>query len=295
MKKKKYLSIVAAALLAVAPVASVPFVAQGQATVVKAASTATSDQLMAAYYAEGEKEANDNDDIFVKITKKTPYITVKSGTTARQITKMHITDINTNHGTLSGITSVQVYNAFDNGSPDLSSEIKGSTKLEAGRNYVAKVGIKVSGLPNDKSAAISESDTSIPTLEYQHWYGSKAFAILLVPIHVTEASTTQSKPATTITTTSTTSRVKTTAKKSTTKKTSKKSKTTKISKHGYVTVRKGYKVKTYTSTGKFSKHYVYRHHTYKLNRKKYIKGHGTCYKIYGKNQWIPGKYLKLKK
>lgn len=78
------------------------------------------------------------------------------------------------------------------------------------------------------------------------------------------------------------------------KKVAKKSSTVKVSKKGYVDVRRNKKVRTYTSTGKFSKHYVYGHHTYKLNRKKHIKGHGICYKIYGKNQWIPAKYLDLR-
>ena len=62
----------------------------------------------------------------------------------------------------------------------------------------------------------------------------------------------------------------------------------------YVKVRKNRRVRTYTSSGRFSKHYVYGHHTYKVNSKKHVRRHGTCYKIYGKNQWIPAKYLRLR-
>ena len=70
---------------------------------------------------------------------------------------------------------------------------------------------------------------------------------------------------------------------------------TSISARGYVNTRKrNSKFRTYTSTGKFSKHYVYGHHTYRLNQKKNINGLGVCYKIYGKNQWIPASKLSLR-
>lgn len=69
----------------------------------------------------------------------------------------------------------------------------------------------------------------------------------------------------------------------------------KISAKGYVNTRKrNSRVRTYTSTGRFSKHYVYGHHTYRLNQKKNISGLGLCYKIYGKNQWIPASKLSLR-
>lgn len=62
----------------------------------------------------------------------------------------------------------------------------------------------------------------------------------------------------------------------------------------FVVGSKNRRVRTYTSIGRFSKHYVYGHHTYKVNSKKHVRRHGTCYKIYGKNQWIPAKYLRLR-
>lgn len=61
-----------------------------------------------------------------------------------------------------------------------------------------------------------------------------------------------------------------------------------------IKAKKNKKVRTYTSTGKFSKKYVYGKHNYKVTSYKKIKNHGTCYKLSGKNQYIPKKYLKFR-
>lgn len=68
----------------------------------------------------------------------------------------------------------------------------------------------------------------------------------------------------------------------------------KINAHVYVAAKRNRRVRTYTSHGKFSHHYVYGHRTYRVNKRKHINNHGTCYKIYGKNQWIPSKYISRK-
>lgn len=72
------------------------------------------------------------------------------------------------------------------------------------------------------------------------------------------------------------------------------SKTTKISKHIYVKGKTNHRVKTYSSSGRVLKKYVYAKHTYKVNQKKTIHGK-TYYKIYGKNQWVPSNKVTLKK
>lgn len=61
-----------------------------------------------------------------------------------------------------------------------------------------------------------------------------------------------------------------------------------------IKAKKNKKIRTYTSTGKFSKKYVYGKHNYKVTSYKKIKNHGTCYKLSGKNQYIPKKYLKFR-
>lgn len=88
---------------------------------------------------------------------------------------------------------------------------------------------------------------------------------------------------------------KTTVKKHTTKKKTVKKVVKKAKKTYYtVNVRRGHRVRTYTSRGRFTKRYVYGQRKYRFNSKKRIKGHGVCYKIYGKNQWVPSRYLRIR-
>lgn len=57
--------------------------------------------------------------------------------------------------------------------------------------------------------------------------------------------------------------------------------------------KKNHKVRTYSSMGKLSRHYVYGQRTYKFTAKKEIKGR-TYYKVSGKNEWVPASKLTLK-
>lgn len=264
MKKSiKYTGIIAAALLAVAPVFGATAIVT-QPTVVKAA-TGTPDE----------------NGVTVKLTKKSPYIKAYNGETVLQLRKTRVNDVTSNYGKVSKLEFMNIYHAFDNGEPDYGSQLKAGEKLKSGKNYVALLSFTVTDLPNIGSNVVYNylqqtdadeapqwgyvwgNDGSLGEFEEPSFYSGAA---ITVPVKV--------------------SNKKVSIKKSSTKK---------VNLHGYVKVKKNHKVRTYTSSGKFSKHYVYGHHTYKLNQKKNIKGHGTCYKIYGKSQWIPAKYLRLRK
>ena len=69
--------------------------------------------------------------------------------------------------------------------------------------------------------------------------------------------------------------------------------TKKINVNAVVKGKKNHKVRTYSSMGKLSRHYVYGQRTYKFTAKKEIKGR-TYYKVSGKNEWVPASKLTLK-
>ena len=51
-----------------------------------------------------------------------------------------------------------------------------------------------------------------------------------------------------------------------------------------------YKNKNKNKTNKSKKKHAY----VKVTSKKHIKGHGTCWKLSGKNQYVPAKYVKVR-
>lgn len=269
MKKSlKCASFIAAALFAVSPVVTSGVVGTSQTTVAHAATTLTMEQLNEPYYQNARREHTDSRDTFITLTKKTPYLVGYRGETVKQLKKRRVKDVTSNLGRVTKLDGISIYPAMDDGDPDFGNVLHLSDRLKSSENYVALLWFKVTYEPeNDETvvaplyAGFGTSENEAP--DYGYYYNGDTIG-LLVPVQLENA------PA---------------------KKTSS---TTKVNKRGYVTARKGKKVRTYTSTGKFSKHYVYGHKTYRLNRKKNIKGHGTCYKIYGKNQWIPKKYLKLR-
>lgn len=67
----------------------------------------------------------------------------------------------------------------------------------------------------------------------------------------------------------------------------------KVNVRAIVKGRKNQKVRTYSSTGKFTHHYVYGKRSYKFTSKKNIKGK-TYYKLSGKNVWVLVSKLILK-
>lgn len=264
MKKSlKCASFIAAALFAVSPVVTSGVVGTSQTTVAHAATTKTMEQLNAPYYQMARKEHTDSNVSFITLTKKTPYLVGYKGETVKQLKKRRVKDVTSNVGHVTKLDHMDIYPAMDNGDPDFGNPLHMSDKLKSGENYVALLWFNVDYQPSDDESAVAPIGEDDSTPSWAWFYNGDSVGFL-VPVQLENA------PA---------------------KKTSS---TTKVNKRGYVTVRKGKKVRTYTSTGKFSKHYVYGHKTYRLNRKKNIKGHGTCYKIYGKNQWIPKKYLKLR-
>lgn len=261
MKKTKILSLVAAALLTVAPVVTTVTTGSDAVQVVKAAEMSPS-QLMQDYY-----DSYDSDDLLIKLTKTTPYLSAYSGETVNSLSKKQIKDVRSNYGHVSKMTSMDVYKTNDEGRPDLGQRLKHGQKLQSNGSYVAALRFDVTSFPkqdNDQEYTFFSQNpyhADEYDLEESHaWAGDSAGDVtLLVPVHVDGR-----KP-------------------------------TKSSTYGYITTRKrNSRVRTYTSSGKFSRHYVYGHHTYRVSSKRHIKHHGTCYKLYGKNQWIPKKYVSIR-
>lgn len=259
---KKHLVIMAAsALLAVAPIATVTTnIATTQTA--KAAEMSPS-QLMQDYY-----NSYDGDDLLVKLTKKTPYLTAYPGQTVSSLSKKQVKDVTANYGHVSRMTSMDVYKANDEGRPDFGQRLKKGQSLQSGGSYVAALRFAMSGFPGKDDNQEYEyfwQNEYEPEDDLDSFYvyaGDTADDVtLLVPVHVDGTKPTSNS----------------------------------FNARGYVnTHKRNSKVRTYTSIGKFSKHYVYGHHTYHLNQKKTINGLGVCYKIYGKNQWIPASKLSLR-
>lgn len=261
--KKRYLSVVAAALLAVSPVAAGVVGLTNPPTEVKAATSLTSDQLMKDYYDSAEAELDG--DRLLKLTKTTPYLTAYTGQTVASLAKERIKDVTSNYGHVSSKLDTFIYPANDDGRPEFNSILSKNKTLKKNENYVAALRFEVSAIPpiphpgyDTEYAYYSIDSDGKSELNKNRTGQDYAVVAILVPVHVNGT----------------------------------KSASTTFSARGYVNTRKrNSKVRTYTSTGKFSKHYVYGQHTYRLNQKKNIKGQGLCYKISGKNQWIQSKYI----
>lgn len=256
--KKRLAVMAASALLAVAPIATVT--TSIATTQTASAAEMSPSQLMHDYY-----ESYNGRNLLVKLTKKTPYLTAYPGETVNSLSKKRVKDITSNYGHVSKMTSMDVYKANDEGRPDFGERLKKGQSLKSGQSYVAALRFTMSGFSSKDDNRYDYFRQTNPEEDLDWmWADSEENAedvTLLVPIHVDGT-----KPA-----------------------------STSISAKGYVNTRKrNSKVRTYTSTGKFSKHYVYGHHTYRLNQKKNIDGLGLCYKIYGKNQWIPASKLSLR-
>ncbi|MDH5100353.1 hypothetical protein OQI87_04220 [Lactobacillus kefiranofaciens] len=260
MKKAKILSLAAVALLAVAPVATT--VTSLSTVQVAQAAELTPDQLMKPYY-----DSYDGDDRVIKLNKKTPFLSAYNGQTVASLKRKGISDVTSDYGHVSKLDSLSVYKAFDNGRPDFGKKIKKGQKLNQNENYVAALRFELNSLKpygDDEGAytyfsQICDNFDEDLTSELAYAGGNgpdNVFPItLLVPVHVNPA------PAKT---------------------------------YASIKARRNHKVRTYTSSGKFSRHYVYGKRTYRVNSKKKIKHRGTCYKLYGKNQWIPKKYVSIR-
>ena len=218
------------------------------------ADTLTPDELMESYYKSYDEKYP-----LVKLSKKTPYITAYAGETVDSLVKRRIKDVTSNYGHVSKLTQFNVYKAYDNGTPDFGAQVKGGSKINANGNYVAVLSYSLSGLDdNEFYNSFSQDYDSNSHLRDDSVYNNEDNgASILVPLNVQPASV---KPST----------------------------------KGYINVRRNHKVRTYTSTGRFSHHYVYGHYTYKFSTEKYIKKRGTCYKLSGKNQYVPAKYVNIK-
>ncbi len=254
MKKKNLLTLVSAALLASAPI--VPVVMSANSVQIVKADTLTPDELMESYY-----KSYNQDDPLVKLSKKTPYITAYAGETVDSLTKRRVKDVTSNYGRVSKLTQFNVYKAFDNGTPNLNARVSKNDKLKANENYVAILSYSLTGLKDSEDYfAFKQDYDSNDDLD---WYGAyndqDNAASIIVPLNVQPASV---------------------KAKSSTK--------------GYINVRRNHKVRTYTSSGRFSHRYVYGHYTYSFSAKKNIKHHGICYKLSGKNQYVPVSKVTLR-
>lgn len=258
--KKKYLGLVAAVLLGVTPVAGV--VANSiHPTIVQAADD------------EDEQTAT------LWLKKKKPYLVAKNGESVEALIKRPVRDVTSNVSKVTNMIGIAVYHNMDNGDPDYTKAMSLNNTLRKGNSYSAvltfnvKNGGNYSRLLQDVAFDTSDynyidlffrsGDDSIPkiTAAGDGSYGMEDAVSIVVPIKVKSNKSTSS--------------VK------------------KVNLKGYVKGKKNAKVKTYTSTGKTTKTKVYGHHTYKLNRKKTIKGK-TYYKVYGKSYWIRASKLVIK-
>lgn len=255
--KKRYLSIVAATLLAVSPVAAGIVGLTNPPTEVKAATSSTSDQLMKDYYDSAKDQFKGCR--VIKLTKKNPYLTAYAGQTVGSLSKKCIKDVTSNYGHVSSKLATYIYPTNDDGRPEFDSLLSKGKTLKKNKNYVAALRFRISTIPqishpSDDDGYVyydSDEDGTSDLSLHRDYQGSSTEIAILVPVHVNGT----------------------------------KSASTTFSARGYVnTCKRNSKVRTYTSTGKFSKHYVYGQHTYRLNQKKNIKGQGLCYKISGKNQ-----------
>lgn len=258
MKSKKYLTLIAASLLAVAPVTSV-VVASQPTTEVHAATVLTSDQLMAPYYSQDNEKVSENTTI-IHISKKSPRLNAYNNEKVETLTKRRITDLSSNHGHIGEVGDIDVYPVFDNGRPDWKHVLDRNAKLKAGKQYVAAIQATVTGLHEKQNyeswQAYSDNDHEIAWAGQWSNNDGSIGAVLLVPVSVSN----KQAPV----------------------------------RYNKVITKYANRVKTYKSNGSFSHHYAYKNHTYKVSGKKYIKGRGMCYKISGKNQYIPVKYLQHK-
>ena len=275
MKKAKILSLAAVALLAVAPVATT--VTSLSTVQVAQAAELTPDQLMQSYY-----DSYDGNDRVIKLNKKTPFLSAYNGQTVASLQRKGISDVTSNYGHVSKLDSLSVYKAFDNGRPDFGKRIKEDQKLNQNENYVAALRFKLNSVKpyvtdnghyeydEDEYTYFGQDDFDEDLKSdytFVGWGTNYGYPItLLVPVHVNPApaeTPVHVNPAPAET-------------------------------YASIKARRNHKVRTYTSSGKFSRHYVYGKRTYRVNSKKKIKHRGTCYKLYGKNQWIPAKYLDLR-
>ena len=256
MKSKKYLTLITASLLAVAPVTGIALASQ-PVSEVHAATVLTSDQLMAPYYKQDNEKVSENATI-VHITKKSPRLNAYNKEYVGNFTQRRITDLSTTHGRIEKVEFVYVYPVFDDGRPDWEHGLNREDKLKAGKQYVAMIQAKVTGLHENRDYESWQGD-----LDGNHdlswgglWSDRSLDVALLVPVHVSK----NQAPV----------------------------------RYNKVITKSANRVRTYKSNGAFSHHYVYKDHTYKVSGKKYIKGRGMCYKRSGKNQYIPVKYLQHK-
>lgn len=120
--KKKYLGLVAAAMLGIAPVAGV-IISNTNPTVVQA--------------------SDDNLEATLWLKKKTPYLVAKNGESVESFIKRPIRDVTSNVGKVTNMIGIAVYHNMDNGDPDYTRAMDPSDTLRNGSSYSAVVTFNV--------------------------------------------------------------------------------------------------------------------------------------------------------
>lgn len=256
--KKKYLGLVAAAMLGVTPVIGV------------VTNSAHSNIVQAA----------DDETATLWLKKKTPYITANNGETVGTIALRPVRDVTSNVSKVTKMLGISIYPNMDNGEPDYTEALSVNTPLRKGKSYSAVLTFNVKNgshysrllqqgnfghyVGNTWSLYVWDTSSNgapephiVNGDEMDSGYegrGNENAASIVVPIKINSS---------------------------------------KVNLKGYVKGKKNAKVKTYTSTGNTTKTKVYGHHTYKLNQKKTIKGK-TYYKVSGKSYWIRATNLVIK-
>ena len=264
MKKFKGISLAVAALLTVAPVATISIANGSQA-------------------ADAAVTNNQSNPIELHIDLKKPYITLTKGDLWDRDTIQNI--LEPNHGKIELVSTLTTFKKDKNGNVEWNNPVY-ENDLKNGDEGVIIAEVELEDLSKSENVDYSY-DTKVdnsgdlvkvvtPSNDGYTYY-NKDIAVK-IPFVVGTKKTASNKN---------TAVVKTKHVKK-----AKKAKHTRRYRRGRITGRRNRRVRTYTSRGKFSHHYVYGRHSYKFNTRKVIKGK-VYYKIYGKSQYVRASYIKF--
>ena len=191
--KKRYLGLVAAAVLTVAPVAaSVSFVST-PATAQAATKKLSSNQLMSPYYVADNRTSTNP---VIRLSKKSAYLNARNGETVSQLRKQKLTGLKSNYGRVGKRVVFRIYNTLSDGTANWNEgALSGATKLQSGKNYVAVVSYKIVDLSKkvgNEMSSYYDYLTIDPNISDQgvDWNTSvdEASVALLLPVRVSSSS-----------------------------------------------------------------------------------------------------------
>lgn len=177
--KKKYLGLVAAAMLGIAPVAGV-VISNTNPTVVQA--------------------SDDNLEATLWLKKKTPYLVAKNGESVESFIKRPIRDVTSNVGKVTRMVGIAVYPNMDNGDPDYTEVMSTSDTLRKEEGYSAVVTFRVSNghkyarLLQDADFDLRDhyirdnDDSTIPKVSNLSLGFNKDYVSIVVPVKVVSST-----------------------------------------------------------------------------------------------------------